>query len=181
MASTTRRRATKTATAPAKKRGAGRPPESARTLSEEEIKQAANLAGVGCSLDQIAKILSIDPRTFDRILDKNPHINDAISKGRELAAGSVMGKAYNMAISGEHPAMTIFWLKTRCRWKEPRDENEGISVHNIQVTQPAIAAGASSGPTYVVELNDSGKFRTARPREASKSSPLVIDATASDE
>lgn len=105
-----------------KKRGRGRPPESARKLTEAEIRQAAKLAGVGCSLDQIAKILDIPTATFDRILERDPSINDAISKGRESAGASVMGQAYNMAVSGKHPVMTIFWLKTRQRWKEAKDD-----------------------------------------------------------
>lgn len=105
-----------------KKRGRGRPPESARKLTDNEIKQAAKLAGVGCSLNQIAAILDIPTATFDRILARNPDINDAISKGRESAGATVMGQAYNMAVSGKHPVMTIFWLKTRQRWKEAKDD-----------------------------------------------------------
>lgn len=51
-----------------------------------------------------------------------------------------------------------------------------VTVQNIQITAPT----ENQGPTYVVELNDGGKFRTARPREFPQA-PLVIDAKAVNE
>jgi hypothetical protein len=104
------------------KRKAGRPKGSgAITWDEKQKEQAGKLAGIGCNLNQIAHIMGIDPATLDRMIERDPSISAAISKGRENAAGQVMRTAYAMAVSGKIPAMTIFWLKTRQRWAEARD------------------------------------------------------------
>lgn len=46
----------------------------------------------------------------------------AISSGRSKAAAAVCETAFNMATSGAHPAMTMFWLKTRQGWREMGNE-----------------------------------------------------------
>jgi hypothetical protein len=95
-----------------------------RVLTEHEIDKAAAMYGVGANLEQIAHVLNITPVTLDRILVRQPEVKDALEKGRASAAGNVMKTAYQMAVSGKIPAMTIFWLKTRLRWTEPREPRE---------------------------------------------------------
>lgn len=48
---------------------------------------------------------------------KKHHAGD-LSLGRIDANTKVMETAFAMATSGRDTAMTIFWLKTRCGWKE---------------------------------------------------------------
>lgn len=91
-------------------------------LSEADIEQAAKLAGVGCSTEQVAHILGMSPATFDRRIAENPAISEAMAKGRDSANAKVQSVAYQMAISGKHPYMTTFWLRTRVRWSEPKSE-----------------------------------------------------------
>jgi hypothetical protein len=58
-------------------------------------------------------------------------IDVAIQKGRANACGQVAKTAYNMAVSGKHPNMTIFWLKCRMNWSEVSPvelENGNIKV-----------------------------------------------------
>ena len=57
-------------------------------------------------------------------MKKDPNLLAAIERGRDAAIANVSQTAYQMAVSGEHPAMTMFWLKTRARWKE---------VHHVEV------------------------------------------------
>jgi hypothetical protein len=104
------------------KRKAGRPKGSGAIVwNEKEKEQAGKLAGIGCNLNQIANIMGVSPKTLDRMIEKDPTISDAISKGRDSGIGQVMKTAYAMAVSGKIPAMTIFFLKTRARWAEARD------------------------------------------------------------
>ena len=105
---------------PAKKK-TGRPKGSGFKLTEEQKKLAGQLAGVGCNLEQIAAMLDMDPATLDRIIERDPSVSAAISKGRGGGISKVAATAYQMAISGKQPAMTIFFLKTRARWAEARD------------------------------------------------------------
>lgn len=118
--------------APKKNKG-GRPKGSgAIVLTEEQKKMAGQLAAVGCNLDQIAAMLGIDPATLDRIIERDSTVSAAISKGRGSGISKVAATAYQMAVSGKVPAMTIFFLKTRARWAEARDENvvEGAEGSN---------------------------------------------------
>lgn len=48
-----------------------------------------------------------------------------------------------------------------------------VTVQNLQINAPTM----DQGPSYVVELNDGGKFKSARPREVNPE-PLVIDVPA---
>lgn len=91
--------------------------------SDEDKVKAGKLAGIGCNLNQIANIMGVSPATLDAMILRDESIAQAISKGRDDASGQVMRTAYQMAVSGKIPAMTIFWLKTRQRWAEARDEN----------------------------------------------------------
>jgi hypothetical protein len=104
------------------KRKAGRPKGAGAIVWDEKQKeQAGKLAGIGCNLNQIAHIMGVDPATLDRMIERDPTISAAISKGRDSGIGHVMKTAYAMAVSGKIPAMTIFFLKTRARWAEARD------------------------------------------------------------
>jgi hypothetical protein len=101
---------------------AGRPKGSGLiTWTDAQKEQAGKLAGIGCNLNQIATIMGVSSVTLDRMIERDPTIAEAISKGRENAAGNVMKTAYQLAVSGKVPAMTMFWLKTRQRWAEARD------------------------------------------------------------
>lgn len=109
-------------TDPKPKRKAGRPKGSgAFTLTEEQKELAGKLAAVGCNLEQIAAMMDVDAATLDRMIQRDPSISAAISKGRGTGISKVAATAYQMAISGKQPAMTIFFLKTRARWAEAKD------------------------------------------------------------
>lgn len=104
------------------KKKTGRPKGSgAFVLTEEQKKLAGQLAAVGCNLEQIAAMLDISPATLDAIIERDPSVSQAISKGRGNGISKVAATAYQMAVSGKQPAMTIFFLKTRARWAEARD------------------------------------------------------------
>lgn len=104
------------------KRKAGRPKGAgAIVLTEEQKSSLSDMAKVGCNLDQIAGILRISPKTLDRMIENDPSISDAISSGRANGINKVAATAYQMAVSGKVPAMTMFFLKTRARWAEARD------------------------------------------------------------
>lgn len=103
------------------KKKTGRPKGSGINLTDEQKKLAGQLAAVGCNLDQIAAMLDMDPKTLDNIIARDPSVSCAISKGRGNGISKVAATAYQMAISGKQPAMTIFFLKTRARWAEARD------------------------------------------------------------
>lgn len=113
----------------------GRPKGVIRKLSKEELEKLPGLAGIGCNLDQIAHILGIAPVTLDRIMMRDPKVKEAIEKGRADAGAKVKATAFQQAVSGKNPAMTMFWLKCREKWKENHpevlEESEGANEFSL--------------------------------------------------
>lgn len=104
------------------KKKTGRPKGSgAFVLTEDQKNLAGRMAEVGCNLNQIADMLDMDAATLDKIIERDTSVSSAISRGRSGGINKVAATAYQMAISGKQPAMTIFFLKTRARWAEARD------------------------------------------------------------
>lgn len=87
----------------------------------EQAKRIHTLSGIGMNIDQIARIENLSESTLKRLYQKE------LTEGREAAISNVSKTAYQMAMSGKVPAMTMFWLKTRARWRE---------VHAIEHSGP---------------------------------------------
>jgi DNA-binding CsgD family transcriptional regulator len=104
------------------------------TLTKEQIDTAAKLAGIGCTLEQIAYIIGVSPATLDRLKKRDEALADALDKGRSLASSEVLKTAFKMATSGKHPWMTGFWLKCKLGWKEPKHEEMQAPEENKTLT-----------------------------------------------
>lgn len=87
-------------------------------LDSDDLKRIETMAGIGLNVTQMAAILGMSKATFDRRMTDTPGASEALEKGRSMAAQNVMATAYKLAVSGDTPAMTMFWLKCRERWKE---------------------------------------------------------------
>ncbi len=120
-----------------------------REFTDKEIKQIESMAGLGMNVEQMAHVVGVSKATFDRRQGDQPAVHEAISKGRALASMGVRKTAYQMATSGKCPAMTIFWLKTREGWKEPREGDDqapikiiaGMSTEDLlRLVQPKVGA-----------------------------------------
>jgi hypothetical protein len=93
-------------------------------LKDEVIAVLARAAGFGANLDQLAALAGVSSATLDRIIQRQPGVRDAIEKGRAEAHQQVMQSLFNQAVSEKNVAATIFYLKTRCRWREADRGNE---------------------------------------------------------
>lgn len=89
-----------------------------KTISPEMYPILENLSGLGMTQRQIACMLGMSLLTFENRMAENPEIREILKRGKALAISKVASKAYEMAISGENTAMTIFFLKTQAGWKE---------------------------------------------------------------
>ena len=87
-------------------------------LTKQDMERIETMAGLGLTVTQMSAILGISKKTFERRMNDNQDVNDAISKGRASASAKVLDSAFKMAVSGRHVAMTIFWLKCREHWKD---------------------------------------------------------------
>lgn len=92
--------------------------------SAETRAQVEALSGYGVRHDEIALYLEIDPKTLRK------HYRDQLDKGQIKANVGVARALHKNATEGNVTAQ-IFWMKTRCGWKE-------TAVHEH--------TGASGGP-----------------------------------
>ena len=90
-------------------------------------QQLEKLAAVGLTIEQMGHYFGTRPRQFQRYLEKNSRLKDAIEKGRANAVIQVGKAAFQMAVSGKFPVMTMFYLKCRAHWKE---------THTVEVSGP---------------------------------------------
>jgi hypothetical protein len=81
--------------------------------SDEQRRTVKKLAGFGVTQQQICAVVGIkSPKMLRKDFRRELKLGPVEAKTR------VMGTAFRLARSGRHPAMTIFWLKTRGRWSE---------------------------------------------------------------
>lgn len=78
----------------------------------EQAKQVENMAALGMSNHDICSILRIEPKLLEKFYEyelntASGRMNNAVAK-----------VALQMALCGQLPDMTKFWLKTRAGWKE---------------------------------------------------------------
>ena len=86
-----------------------------RMPTEEELYK---FGAVGCGMASMSSYYDMSTKSFYELLTQYPKLWHALKKGEFESNVTVQSKGYEMAVSGEHPAMTIFWLKTRCGFRE---------------------------------------------------------------
>lgn len=90
----------------------GRPPHEPTPEARERVRE---LTGLGATQPFIAARLNISEDTLQR------HYRAELDQGVEDLNSQVAGSLFSNAKSG-NVAAQIFWLKTRARWKEPRED-----------------------------------------------------------
>lgn len=89
-----------------------------KPLTKKQIESLSRMAGQGLTNEQMGAIFCMSKKTFERRMKDTPGGFDALEKGRAQAGDRVSQTAFDMAVSGQSPAMTMFWLKCRLRWRE---------------------------------------------------------------
>jgi len=77
-------------------------------------RQVEAMAGYGVPEADIARVIGIDPKTLRK------HYREELDTGHVKAGARVAENLYRKATGEGREAVTaaIFWLKTRCGWKE---------------------------------------------------------------
>lgn len=92
--------------------------------TEQQIVDAGKLYGLGLQFPRIAAYFGVSEQTFRHAMKKSAALRSSLEKGEADAVAAVSKSAYEMATSKKHPAMTIFYLKVRGRWREPPKQIE---------------------------------------------------------
>jgi hypothetical protein len=106
--------------------------------TDEQRRLVKSLAAYGMKYDSIARRLRI---RSTKTLSK--HFREELDAGETEANAQVAQTLFQMAISGEQPASTMFWLKTRAGWREtlPPQKEHPVKFKLLNVsTAPEIAA-----------------------------------------
>ena len=79
------------------------------------------LVASGATQEQICALLSMSRPTLEK------HYRHELDTGLSNANEQVAGALFQMAISGNNVAASIFWMKTRARWREsaPGHDEDG--------------------------------------------------------
>jgi hypothetical protein len=112
------------------------------TEKDQRIVEA--MAGCGIPQDSIARTLRIDAKTLRK------HFREELDTSADKANAQVGATLFKLATSGRCPAATIFWMKSKLRWKDThRDEPVGLSGEALVPLESAralLATVAASRP-----------------------------------
>ena len=104
--------------------------------TEENRKLVRLMAASGVDQEQIAARIGIrSPKTLRK------HYREELDRGAVDANMMVSQSLFKMATSGNCPAATIFWLKSRAGWKDHRGFEPSASPQSF------IVAREPGGPT----------------------------------
>ena len=106
-----------------KKRG----PKRKLEITDHHYNEIERMAGLGLPTDMIARIFGVSPRTLDTYLADDETLKFHLHRGIAMATEKVAQTAFSQAVTGQNPAMTMFWLKCRAGWKDTR-------VHEVKTT-----------------------------------------------
>ena len=138
---------------PKKKDGRSNLRAETKEFTEKEIRQLETAAGMGFTLQQLAKIFLISKKTLERRMADYPNIYDALERGRLKAKMNVRGMAYKMATDGKNPGMTMFWLKffdgPDKNIDDPEDSLTETLIGSSLMAQELAAAVANMSPEEV--------------------------------
>jgi len=78
--------------------------------TDDDYKKVEEMVLIGLDQHTIAKIMGVSIATLVK------YYKATLETAREQRTARVAGVAYEMAVSGQSPSMTTFWLKTQAGW-----------------------------------------------------------------
>jgi transcriptional regulator with XRE-family HTH domain len=107
-----------------------------KKLDAAKIETLKRLGEIGCTQEEIEHILGISFRTVRRNKKAFAEYKSGFSKG----VANVRKTAYTMALSGESPALTIFFLKTKGKDRETNiiENKDTTDVERLKIKSKTI-------------------------------------------
>lgn len=103
-------------------------------ITERDKQQIQTLAGLGMTLDKIALVLNISPRTLDRWL-KHDEVLALFQKGCALAEQTIAKTLFEKARDGDMTAI-IWYERTRCGRTEKAEVKHTGNTSPVQIFLP---------------------------------------------
>lgn len=105
----------------------------------ETRREVEELRACGATQPFIARRLGITEPTLKK------HYEEELRFGLESANCAVGKTLFDMAISGECPSATFFWLKTRGGWREAKEPLNDSEVEAIDIADALVKIEESNG------------------------------------
>lgn len=114
----------------------GRPPLEVTDQMREMVKELASLGTRHADICRFVKNSRGVPICVDTLVK---HFGEELELGRIEANARVAATLYKMAVSGDSPASTFFWLKTRARWSEAPQQVAFTDPEGNPVQPPSLS------------------------------------------
>jgi hypothetical protein len=114
--------------------------------TDDDYSKVEEMVCIGLDQHTISKIMGISNATLSKYFSYN------LLVGREKRTARVAGVAYEMAISGESPSMTTFWLKTQAGWSPKHTVI--IEDRTFDIKWAADAADIADANQYLRDKDD---------------------------
>jgi len=106
--------------------------------TNDDYSKVEEMVTIGLDQHTIAKVMGISNATLTKYYSHN------LLVGKDKRTARVAGVAYEMAVSGESPSMTTFWLKTQAGWN---------SKHHVVVEDKQFDIQWASNETDIADAN----------------------------
>lgn len=97
-------------------------------FTDKELKLIKLAYVSGNTVETIAKYYGISRETFFRKIKLSPEGTDTLLKAQVETDMQVVQSTLQMIATQKFPVLNIFYLKTRLRWKEPKDINDKSTI-----------------------------------------------------
>ena len=126
----------------------GRP---ALVAGADDLRVIESMAGLGSTLDDIAKVLGVSASTLDRWL-KLDEVGAAYGRGRAIAKHDMASRLWDIAMSQGDDGQpgkgavqaTIFWLKAQAGWSDRAEEDVQQAQAQVHVYIPENGRGVAA-------------------------------------
>ena len=106
--------------------------------TDDDYSKVEEMVTIGLDQHTIAKVMGISNATLTKYYMHN------LLVGKDKRTARVAGVAYEMAVSGESPSMTTFWLKTQAGWN---------SKHHVVVEDRQFDIQWAANETDIADAN----------------------------
>ena len=114
--------------------------------TNDDYSKVEEMVCIGLDQHTISKIMGVSNATLTKYFSHN------LLVGRQKRTARVAGVAYEMAISGQSPSMTTFWLKTQAGWSPKH--HVIIEDRTFDIKWAADAADIADANQYLRDKDD---------------------------
>lgn len=107
--------------------------------TDEQREMVMELASLGVRHEDITRFIKKECGSPIGVDTLKKYFSHELEMGRIEANAKVAATLFKMATSGDQPAATFFWLKTRAQWRETPQQVAFTDADGNSVNPPSLA------------------------------------------